>query len=43
MGIKAKCGGVQVITMRVVLCPNCVYASENKNKKTKKKEEKINT
>ena len=31
MRIKAKCGGVQVMIMRVLLCPNCVCASE-KNK-----------
>ena len=31
MDIKAKCRGVQVILMRVVLCPNQTYSSK-KNK-----------
>ena len=44
MRIKAKCGGVQFITVRAMLCPNCVSSSKKKvkkfNKKRKKKLEK---
>ena len=39
MGIKAKCGGVQFIRVRVVLCPNHVCSS-NKKKEVKKNEDK---
>ena len=31
MRIKAKCEGVHVIIMGVVLCPNCICASKKNN------------
>ena len=37
---KAKYGGVQFITVKVVLCPNCVCSSKKKKRERERRKKK---